>query len=119
MPNILFQFMPLSNRQNYFSCNHICLGDIEARLPIDGSSTSDEDQKHGTNLVSGHLTISNYDLKSDIDIDDIDIEIVISANHLSNQRSGQVWPTLGQQGVGGRPGHNLKSNQVSNYGKQI
>ena len=77
MPNILFQFMPLSNRQNYFSCNDVCLGDIEARLPIDRSSTSYEDQEHGTNLVGRHLTISisKYDLKSDTDIDEIDIDI--------------------------------------------
>ena len=67
MPNILFQFMSLSNRQNYFSRNHVRLGDIEARLPIDRSSTSYEDQEHGTNLVGGHFTISKYDWKFDID----------------------------------------------------
>ena len=109
MAKFLYPLIVLSNHQNYFSRNHVRLGDIEARLPIDCSSTSDEDQKHRTNLVSGHLTISNYDFKSDIDIDDIDIEIVISADHLSNQRSGQVWPTFGHQGVGGR--HILKSKK--------
>ena len=111
MAKFLYPLIVLSNHQNYFSRNHVRLGDIEARLPIDRSSTSYEDQEHGTNLVGRHLTISisKYDLKSDIDIDDIDIEIVISADHLSNQRSGQVWPTFGHQGVGGR--HILKSKK--------
>ena len=75
MSKFLYPLIVLSNHQNYFSRNHVRLGDIEARLPIDRSTTSDEDQEHGTNLVSGHLTISKYDLKSDIDIDEIDIDI--------------------------------------------
>ena len=62
MSKFLYPLIVLSNHQNYFSRNHVRLGDIEARLPIDRSTTSDEDQEHGTNLVSGHLTISKYDL---------------------------------------------------------
>ena len=82
MAKFLYPLIVLSNHQNYFSRNHVRLGDIEARLPIDRSSTSYEDQEHGTNLVGRHLTISisKYDLKSDIDIDEIDIEDVEDKN---------------------------------------
>ena len=75
MSKFLYRLIVLSNHQNYFSRNHVRLGDIEARLPIDRSSTSYEDQEHGTNLVGRHLTISKYDLKSDTDIDEIDIDL--------------------------------------------
>ena len=61
MAKFLYPLIVLSNHQNYFSRNHVRLGDIEARLPIDRSTTSDEDQEHGTNLVGGHFTISKYD----------------------------------------------------------
>ena len=86
----------LSNHQKYFSRNHVRLGDIEARLPIDRSSTSYEDQEHGTNLVGRHLTISisKYDLKSDIDIDEIDIDIDLDWYFHQPSQQPVLWPGL-------------------------
>ena len=69
MAKFLYPLIVLSNHQNYFSRNHVGLGDIEARLPIDRSSTSYEDQEHGTNLVGRHLTISISKYDIDIDMD--------------------------------------------------